>query len=296
MNNKIKSYISITLVTFFWGLSFISTKICLKWFTPISLAFYRFLIATIVLFIILILTEKNLKIDKTDIFKIVLMGFTGMFLYFTFENLALSLMSASLASVLIALMPAFAVLGDFFILKKPISKVKIISVLISIVGACLVAGFNSEENSKNLVLGIILIMVSLVSWLAYNYLSIPLQKKYSTIKITFYQTVFGTLFFLICLPFSRTNFANFSSVGLLNLLFLGVLCSAVCYLLYNYSLNHIDVVICSIFINLMPIITVTASVIILHEKVSLIQILGTSLVILSVFVATKEKSSNISNY
>ncbi len=295
MSNTIKSYISILLVCFFWGFSFISTKVCLQWFTPFSLAFYRFLIASIILFFALKLNEKDIKIDKKDIIRFIVCGFSGVFLYFAFENLAIEMLSASLAAIFLALLPAFAIFADYFILKAPFTRAKTLSVCLSVIGAGLVAGFNMDGNSETMILGIVLIVLSVVSWIAFSYLAAPLQKKYSPLKATFYQSVFGTIFFLISLPFSMPNFEGFNMTGLLNLLFLGVICSAVCYLFYNFAIKHISIVICSIFINLMPIVTIVASMFILNEKINLMQAIGAIFIIGSVFLVTKSEEKKINS-
>ncbi len=294
MNNVLKSYISILLVCLFWGFSFISTKICLQWFTPFSLAFFRFLIASIILFIVLKVSEKDIRIEKKDISRFVLCGFSGVFLYFAFENLAIEMLSASLAAIFLALLPAFAIFADYIFLKAPFTKSKVISVSMSVLGAIFVAGFNIDNNS-NMVLGIILIILSVVSWIAFSYLSAPLQQKYSPLKSTFYQSLFGTIFFLMALPFGMPSFEGFNMTGILNLIFLGVICSAICYILYNFALKHISIVICSIFINLMPIITVVASMFILNEKINPMQAIGAALIIGSVFVVTNKQEKGVSN-
>lgn len=290
MNNILKSYAAIISVCIFWGFSFISTKLCLQWFSPFALAFYRFFIASIILLIAVLVKEKSLKIDKCDIFKFVIMGFTGVFLYFTFENTALKMLSASLASLILAALPAFALIADFIVFKKKFTKAKTLSVIISMLGVGLVVGFNSNENSSSLVLGIILLVLSLISWIIFSYISMPLQNKYSSLKATFYQTIFGALFFLIALPFSFSNLDGFNAIGIINLLFLGIICSAICYLLYNYAIKHLNIVVSCIFINLMPIITVIASIIILDESINLVQILGSILIIGSVFIVSKENN------
>lgn len=288
MNNQVKSYISIILVCVFWGLSCVSTKICLEWFTPFSLAFYRFLIASVVMYIVILYKKIDLKITFNEILKLIFMGFIGIFLYFALENYALKLISASLACILVAMLPAFTIVSDYFVLGKPFTKKNVLSVVISVIGACLVAGFNCEENSSNLILGIILIVLTLISWLVYSYFSAPMLNLHSPLKITFYQTLFGTIFFAFTLPFSHSSLESLQLYGIIHLLFLAIFCSALCYILYNFSLKYIDIMICSIFINLMPIVTVIASIIILDEKLNLIQLIGSTLIIISVFVATKK--------
>ncbi len=285
MNNNLKSYLYILSVTFFWGFSFISSKICLEWFTPFSLAFFRFLIASIVLFVTLKLTKQDLKIDKKDIGRLVLCGLFGVFIYFATENLAIKMLSASLTAILLALLPAFTMISDFLVLRIPFTKQRIFGVLLSIIGATLVAGFN-VAGSENMLLGIILIIISMISWIIFSYLSAPMQSKYPPLKVTFYQNLFGMFFFMLTMPFNIPTFEGFNTTGLLHILFLGIVCSALCYLLYNVAIKHVSLAICSIFFNIMPIITISASMLILNEKISLMQGIGAVIIISSVFVST----------
>lgn len=285
MNKTIKSYIFMLSVSFFWGFSFISTKVCLQWFTPFSLAFFRFLLASIVLFFTLKLIKEDVKIDKKDIIRFALCGFFGVFLYFATENLTVDMLSASLTSIFLALLPAFTTLSDYFVLKSPLTKQKLLSVSLSIIGAILVAGFN-VGNSENMFLGVLLIILSMISWVIFSYLSLPIQNKYHPLKITFYQNLFGTFFFMLTMPFNMPTFEGFNATGLMHMIFLGVICSALCYLFYNMAIKNVSLVICSIFLNLMPLVTIIASIFLLNEKINLIQGIGAALIIGSVFVAT----------
>lgn len=289
MKSTLKSYFFILSVSLFWGFSFISTKICLQWFTPFSLAFFRFLIASVVLFLTLKLTKQDIKIDKKDIGRLVLCGLFGVFIYFATENLAIKMLSASLTSIFLALLPAFTIIADYIVLKSPFTKQKVFSVFLSVIGAVLVAGFNIN-GSENMLLGVILIVLSMIAWVIFSYLSLPMQNKYHPLKVTFYQNLFGMFFFMLTMPFNIPSFEGFNMTGLLHMLFLGVICSAICYLFYNIAIKHISLVICSIFLNLMPIITIAASMFILNEKINFIQGIGAALIIGSVFVATSKSN------
>jgi drug/metabolite transporter (DMT)-like permease len=280
------------MVCIFWGFSFISTKICLQWFTPFSLAFFRFLIASIVLYFTLKLTKQDLKIDKKDIGRFVLCGFFGVFIYFSTENLAIDMLSASLTSIFLALLPAFTIVADYLVLKAPFTKRKVLSVSTSVLGAILVGGFELN-GSKNMIFGIILIIASAISWVIFGYLSLPLQSKYSPLKATFYQNLFGMFFFMLVMPFNVPSFEGFNTSGLLHMLFLGVICSALCYLLYNIAIKNISVMVSSIFINLMPIVTIAASILILNERINPMQGLGAALIIGSVFVVTNKSKERV---
>ena len=290
-SNKASAYVSISFVCVFWGISFISTKICFQWFTPFSLAAVRFIMASVILFIIVKLKEKNVVIDKQDYKKFFLAGFTGVFLYFAFENIGLQYLPASLASILLSAMPAFAAIVDSFVLKVPFTKKKFISIAISMLGVALAVGFNVEADSKSILIGSILMILAALSWVVYSYTSAPLQHKYSSIIISYYQSLFGALCFIVFLPFNPIDLTGFNAIGFFNLIFLGVVCSALCYLFYNYSIRKLSILVCSIFINIMPIITIIVSIFVLDEKFTLLQFLGTVLIVFSVFLITQPEKA-----
>ena len=288
-SNSTKAYFAITLTCIFWGFSFISTKIALVYFSPLALAFYRFLIASIVLFAIIKIKEPNSKMDKKDYKLFILSGFVGVFLYFLFENFGLKYVSASLGAILLSTIPVLAMVLDTIVYKEPFTFKKISSVLISVLGVCLVVGINPSTSSNLSLKGIILMLLSALSWALYNLLTKPLYEKYTSLTITYYQTLFGTLFFLILLPFNPVDWHSVTIVPIIHVLYLGIICSALCYLLYVYSLEKLNVTICSIFINLVPVVTIIASIFALGEKITLTQVLGTGLIILSVFIITGRK-------
>ena len=89
-NNFKPKYINIIFVIFpvlFWGISFISTKVVLKELPPVSIAFFRQLIALIPLIAWGIITHASFRIAKRDLLLLAGSSFFGIVLYFIFENL-----------------------------------------------------------------------------------------------------------------------------------------------------------------------------------------------------------------
>ena len=83
-------------------------------------------------------------------------------------------------------------------------------------------------------------------------------------------------------------------VVLSNLLFLAVPASLVCYVLWNVVLKQLGTVRASNYIYLNPLVTMVASVIILHEKITWITLLGAGCIIFGVYQAEKEIRKRIS--
>ena len=65
--------------------------------------------------------------------------------------------------------------------------------------------------------------------------------------------------------------------NLLNLLFLGLGASALCFVTWNFAVKQLGAVKTSIYIYLVPVITVTASALVLGEPVAVFTVLGTAL-------------------
>lgn len=74
-------------------------------------------------------------------------------------------------------------------------------------------------------------------------------------------------------------------VYLLNLIFLGVGASALCFVTWNFAVKVLGAIRTSIYIYMVPVITVVTSVIVLHEKITPMAILGTLLTMAGLFIS-----------
>ncbi|MDW7667911.1 MAG: DMT family transporter [Bacillota bacterium] len=290
MNNSKKiGYFSILATVLIWGISFISTKASLDYFNPISLAFWRFFLAVIALYIIKKNKYPKVRMDKEDRKIFFAGGISGVFLYFMFENYGMEYLTASTASILIAVIPVLTMISETIINKEKVSVKKIISVTLSVIGVILIVGFDPQRDIVDMLIGSALILLASISWVVYTFLSKPLYKKYTTITITYYQTLIGFVFFGLLMPFNNSNIFNLPLGIYIHVIYLGVLSSAAAYLLFIYALETLEATVCNIFINLIPVVTVSAGIIFLNEKITLLQGLGAVIIISSILMLTYKK-------
>jgi drug/metabolite transporter (DMT)-like permease len=288
-NSKSIGYFSILATVLIWGISFISTKASLDYFNPISLAFWRFFIAIIALYIIKKIKYPEIKMAKEDRKLFFAGGITGVFLYFMFENYGMKYLTASTASILIAVIPVFTMVSETIINKEKITPKKAVSVILSVVGVIFIVGFDPQRNITDMVIGSILILLASISWVVYTFLSKPLYKKYTTITITYYQTLIGFVFFALLMPFNNTNIFNLPLSIYIHVIYLGVLSSAAAYLLFIYALEYLEATVCNIFINLIPVVTVSAGIIFLGEEITIVQGIGALIIIFSILLLTYQR-------
>jgi len=305
MSNHNKALASIIIVVLFWGFSFISTKIAIVVFPPMSLAMLRFAVALVFLYFIKLKLAPGEKLRKKDIPLLFAAGFTGVTLYFFFENTGIALVSASEASIAVSSIPALIMITEMITGKITIRRKKTaqdalpnmknetgqprrktrqwIGCLVSIAGVWLVAGVSFSISGN--VTGYLFMTGAAFSWVAYSFLTRPLFAHCSRIYIVFWQTAAGFIFFI---PFSLMEYQSWGNVDIeviMHLLFLGIFCSAIGYWYYVRAMEVLGVSVSAIFINLIPVVTVIAGFFVLDDRLTLLQWIGAALVVSGVYLA-----------
>lgn len=77
----------------------------------------------------------------------------------------------------------------------------------------------------------------------------------------------------------------FQPVNFANLLFLGLVASAMCFTTWNMAVRSLGTVRASLYIYLVPVITVAVSVVVLDERLTLLSATGTVLTLAGLFLS-----------
>lgn len=277
-----------------WATTFISSKILLNTFTPLEVMFYRFVIAY---FLLLIIHPKFHKIESLkEEAMFLLAGIAGGSLYFLTENTAVKISQVSNVSLILATAPILtALLAHFFTKGEKLSKNLFLGFIVAISGVFLVI-FNGNLMLKLNPLGDILALGAAISWSVYSITTKKFGSKYNhlylTRKIFFYAL-------LTMIPFLFTSEFNFDVNKILtfkslsNLLFLGIVASSLCYVVWNFTVDKLGVIKTNNYIYLIPAITLIFSILILDEKITLYSSLGAILIFLGVYISEHGLKINI---
>jgi drug/metabolite transporter (DMT)-like permease len=269
-----------------WGLSFTSSKFVLNTgFPPLSLAFLRFLLASGIMFPIQRWKAPGTVIKRKTLLPLLLSSLCGITFYFYFETNGIKLTSASNASLIIASIPVFTIIAQYALYRTAVGFVKILGILLSIGGVYLIVARGIEARIYPGVLkGNIFMIGACLSWVGYIMTSSNLKKQYSGIGLLFYQFLFGTVFLLPFALFESNGWFFPGTGALLNILYLGIFCSALGYFLYLYGLSRLEPVVVSTYTNLVPVIGTAGGVLILHERLLVSQVLGGAAIIIGIVV------------
>jgi len=268
-----------------WGLTFLSIKVAVVELKPMTLALSRFVIASVLLPLIALIRKTSLSVKARDLPLLIASGFIGVTLYFFFENNGIMRLSASESSIIIGTIPVLTLLVDMIFYRMRAGKSVVLGILISFGGvAVMVAKSETAGSSSG---GYLFMIGAAVSWVSYTFLTKPLGLKYPLLSVTFGQIFFGMLG---CIPFAMLEgqgFVRVSTPVLLNVVFLGVLASAVGYWLWVMVLDKLGASRSSVFINLIPVVSVAASFIVLGERLAPAQLVGGAATVIGVYLATK---------
>lgn len=288
MNKKITAgHITALITIVIWGTTFISTKILLTDFTPIEILFFRFLLGLLVL---TAAYPKRLKIaDKKQELTFAAAGLCGICLYYLLENIALTYTMASNVGVIISVAPFFtAVLSHLFLKTEEKLKVPFfVGFIVAMAGICLIS-FSSSELKLNPI-GDILAIIAAFVWAVYSLLTRKISGYgYNTIGATRRIFTYGIVFmipFLFVFDF-HLDFEKFIKPEYaLNLIYLGLGASALCFVTWNYAVKVLGAVKTSVYIYIVPVITVITSIIVLKEKITWTAAIGTGLTLIGLFLS-----------
>lgn len=280
-------HIAALITIVIWGTTFISTKILLVDFQPVEILFFRFVLGLLALVIVYPKRLKETTLMQELTFAAA--GLCGICLYYLLENIALTYTLASNVGVIISVSPFFtAILSHLFMKQSEKLSIKFfVGFFVAMIGICLIS-FNGLKLQLN-PLGDILSVLAALIWAFYSILTRKIgEYGYNTIQTTRRIFAYGILFMIPTLFFFdfSWDFVRLANKKyLFNLIFLGLGASALCFVTWNYAVKVLGAIKTSVYIYIVPVITVIASALILSEKITFIAAIGTVLTLAGLFLS-----------
>lgn len=289
MGNKKIAYLYLLITFCAWGSLYVVSKFVLGKVPVLTILFLRFFLAGIVLLFI-VKHRKLKKIERKDYKYIILIGFAGYFVSTGAQLLGTKLSNASLASLINSLNPVAITVFAAFLLKEKFTLKKGIGIILAIIGVYSIVG---GDNSVGQFWGIIVSIFSVLTWALVSVIVRRITSKYDALQVTTYAIFIAA----ICnLPFSMielifTPNVQFDWKVLLSLLYMGLVCTALAYVLWNKSLSMLEAGTCSMFYPLQPIVSVLLGSIFLGERINMSFVIGTVCILAGILLSIMNKKA-----
>lgn len=276
-----KKYLAIAgliTVTVIWGGGFVASDMALESLRPFQIMTIRFLLASVLMGAASIGELKG--INFKEIRAGVLMGI-ALFVGFAFQIVGLQYTTPSKNAFLTALNVVMVPFIAFVILKKKISMKSILGAIMAIVGV----GLLSLEKNLSLGIGDGLTLICAVGFAFQIFFTSEFVKKYRAVVLNFIQMLTAVLLsFASLFLFQETEF-HITTKGWLSVIYLGVVSTALCYLLQTASQKYVDETKAAIILSMESVFGTMFSILILHEQVTVRMICGCVIILAAVIVS-----------
>ncbi|MBQ7443269.1 MAG: DMT family transporter [Bacteroidaceae bacterium] len=272
-----------------WGVTFINTKVLLtSGMTPVEIFIVRFAMAYACIWPF---SERRLWCHTwRDEAVMLLLGLTGGSLYFAAENEALRWTMANNVSFLVSTAPLLTMLlALLFFREMRVTPRLVAGSLLAFAGMAAII-YNGHFVLHVSPRGDLLAIAAALAWALYSLLIRRVARRYTAVFITRKVFAYGVLTALPLLAWHPWQFPPSAFMRLpvcANLLFLGVVASFLCFMLWSWAVKQVGALRTNNYIYLNPIATLAASAIVLHEPVTPVALAGLAMIIAGLYVAQR---------
>jgi len=272
-----------------WAGSFVFIKWGLLELDPYNLAFWRFLLASPLLFAYVFHHKKAelFKFSKRDIIPLIVLGLTGVSILYVIQFLALKMTTAINGSILINSSVLFIAIFSIAVLKENVSNKRITGIILGIFGISLVLS-NGKLNffTSSTLIGDLLMVFDGLLWAGYTIVGKNLISRYDTDAVTAWAFAIGVVTLIPFVMWTGIQVPS-SLVTWASILYLALLCSFFGYLIWYWTLKVEDASRIAVYIYLIPFFTAIMAFFLLQEEITLIKVVGGAVTVIGIYLAEK---------
>jgi len=278
------------LAIIFWGTSFIATKTLLDELTPETIISLRLILGSMLLTILAFLTKNKFTVKLKSHVYIFVLALIAVF-HLWIQVTGLKFTTASNTGWIIGTAPIFMAILAAIFFKEKVKLLQAGGILIAMFGVLLLIGkgnFQSISLIENK--GDLMVLASAFTWGVYSMVNKKISLSYSPLMTILYLFL---MMAIIIIPFninenSVNSVIHLSAVGWISILFLGLLCSGVAYVIWAQALRDIESAKVGAFLYFEPIVTVVAAWFFLNESITVLMIVSGIIITIGVLLVNKE--------
>ncbi|GGN58467.1 DMT family transporter [Oceanobacillus indicireducens] len=282
-----KAFIYILIGAALWGtIGFYVKNLYTYGFTPMEVVTLRVWTSAFILVLYLLCTTpRSLKLHKiTDIKYFIGTGVFSIVFFNYCMFTAIEISSIPVATALLYTGPTFVTIFSYFLFKEPLTRIKIIALFITLFGTSLVVGLIPFDKEAFKLGSMIFGIGSAVGYALYSIFSKYALRKYTSLTITTFTFLTAAIALTPFFPYKEKAGLLIELEVLLYAFGLGLLPTAVAYIIYTHGLNQTEASKASILTTVEPVVATLIGIFIFQEAFSFIQMLGMAAIIAAVII------------
>ena len=290
MSTTLKGHLQALITIAIWSSTFIVSKILLGHMTPLQILLARYLIAIICLSVMYPRFSKPVSLRQEALFLAI--G-AALAYYFVFENSALQRTYSSNVSLIVATIPFLTGILSMLIYKTRFFNLKSTAGLITAYLGVFLIILNGSRFEGVEPVGDLLALGAAVMFAIYSVLMQKAGHAASMIQMTRKVFLYGLLVLAVTVLLDGQPVipAGLGAQSLVSLLYLGIVASSLAFILWNRAIRAIGPVKTNQYIYLIPVMTTIVSSLILDERITVMTVLGTVLILSGLYVSEKSRTA-----
>lgn len=225
------------------------------------------------------------------------MGLLGNLVYQGLFIIGIDYTLSANAAVMLGTIPIWVALFSHFFNLEKMNIYKATGVLLAFVGIIFIISGNSKgfSFSSDTFIGDIIIIIAAVVWGGFTILSKPFLNRYTPIQFSAIMSSIGCIVLtlvglpgMIALEWTSVSLAAYGGV-----VYSGLLSIGAAYIIWNYGLQTVGAVHTATYQNLVPVLGLIFGIVLLNEQLSLLQYIGSALVIAGIVLARFRKKTKV---
>lgn len=240
-DNKAIIFLAIFAVSLFFSLTHIAAKEAVMKLSPWVVAFYRFVIGSATLFLLMKMTGKKITLHPVDRWRFVTLAFLAVPVNQMTFLIGIHYTPASHPALMYATTPAWVLLLTVWLRVEKLRWWKWAGIALAMIGVAVLFAGELISFNKGTVLGDMLIIVAVLSWALYTALGKPIVERYGSLETTFVVLTFGLFLYLPfgLIPVMTADYSQTNATVWLSIVYIGVFASGLAYFLWYWLLERI---------------------------------------------------------
>lgn len=292
---SVVAHLAAFFVVAVWGSTFVFTKLLLlSGLSSAHIFTLRYILAYVLLLLFSLARKKGQRWqteswrDELILFG---MGVTGGSLYFLAENESMNYTTTTNSSLIVSSTPLLtAALVGLFYRSERMNRVQTIGSLIAMAGVVVVI-LNGRFVLHLSPIGDALALTAALCWAFYSLMMIQVNKRYDELFITRRVFLYGLLtiipYYMIVPGMPPLDVLARPAI-LVNLFFLGIVASMLCFLIWAWAIKKIGAVAATNYVYVSPVVSVVFAWLILSESITLFFLTGAALILVGMYLADRK--------
>ncbi len=275
-----------------WGGMYVVSKLILDIIPPFTLLTMRLLLGIAVLWFVLRFAGGG-KLTRSQVLKALGVGVVGYGISIGLQFIGTHLSTASNGALVTAATPAFVLPFAVWLLKERVNRQQVLALSVSLIGVLAVVDPRSANFSPDLFWGNITLVGAALTWALYSVLVRLTSNDLPLLPATM---VFFGGGLLLTLPASlleqpRIQAGEITLGVALGVLYLGVVSTSLAMYLWNKAFAMLKASVASLTVFAQPVVGAGLGAIFLHEKLTLLYLVGGVLIGLGLWLAVRGESA-----